>query len=358
MVSSIANGLGTGAMARMVADSAALKNRIEALTQQSTDGRRVQLYGDEGPRAREAIDLRAEIARRDVTGQGITRALGRTESSQLVLTRIAGIARDFIGQANTLRAGESASIGVTAAAARSAIAEVGALLNEQSGGRYLFGGTDTATRPVPGELGSSQMAQRISAAMAGMASGGTAATTLGSTLAAATDRSVGQSPFSEFLEGAGYAEDRRTSLMADGTALPTGLWANRNADAVSAPGGTGSWSRDLLRGLMTLAALPDAAGASGAELEKVLSSVRSSLSASNDALAVEAGTLGQTQARLSAARTRHEEVGTALKSQLADIEEVDLADTLVAMQDARTRLEASYKALSIFSELTLSNFLR
>ena len=274
------------------------------------------------------------------------------------MTRIAEITRDFIGQANGLRAGEISSIRVSAAAAKSAIAEIGALLNEQNGGRYLFGGTDTATRPIPGDLVNSQMAQRISTAMTSLAGGGTAAVALGDTLAAATDQSAGQSPFSPFLENAGYTEDRRTSLMSDGTALPTGLWANRNADAVSAPGGTGSWSRDLLRGLMTLAALPDAAGASSSEVDKVLTSVRGSLASSSDAMAVEAGTLGQTQARLEFAKTRHEEVGTALKTQLAGIEEVDLADTLVAMQDARTRLEASYKALSIFSELTLTNFLR
>ena len=60
----------------------------------------------------------------------------------------------------------------------------------------------------------------------------------------------------------------------------------------------------------------------------------------NSATAAAAGALGLTEARLTAAQERHTVLTDALKTQLADIEEVDLAATLTRLQATRTALEA------------------
>ncbi|MFT8243057.1 flagellin [Roseomonas sp. BN140053] len=357
---STTNVLGNGTIARLMQNVGALKARSELLARQSGDGRLATVYGDEARDARQAIDLRGEIARREATSTGLTRALGRTQASQVALGRLSDIATSFYAQTTKLSATEPSAIRMAASAARSALAEVGGLLNEQNAGEYLFGGSDTANPPIPGgNPAASGMNSDIAAAIAGL-SGTGATSALTATRAAALNDTAGVTPFSAFLSdpATGGGEPRRTTLVSDGTVLPTGLWANRNADATSAGETTGSWSRDLLRGLMTLAALPDAVGASNADVDAVLASLRGSFSSSADALGVEQGTLGQTEARLQAARTSQGDVVVALRTQLAGIEEVDLADTLTALQDTKTRLEASYKAISTLTELTLTSFLR
>ncbi len=363
MVNGIASGLGSDALARMASGSAALKARVEQLALQAGDGRRAHNYGDEAPDARQAISLRSEIARREATSQGLTHALGRADIAQLTLSRLAKIASDFAVTTDGLRNADPAAIKGAATAARDALSEVGGLLNEKFEGAYLFSGSDTGNPALRngGDLSASGMSARISAAMAGLAGSG-AASALGETRAAALDDSAANTPFSPFLADpspAGRGEKRPTTLLGDDTRIEVGLWASRNAEAVSRGGDTtGSWARDLIRGLMTLAALPDATGASAADVKAVVASARESLTSANGALGAEAGALGQTQARLETARTRHADVNTALRGQLAGLEEVDLAATLTSLQDTRTRLEASYKALSIFSELSLANFLR
>jgi len=81
------------------------------------------------------------------------------------------------------------------------------------------------------------------------------------------------------------------------------------------------------------------------------------LRSATDALGGEAGALGQVQARLDAARTRHEEIGVALESQRSGIEEVDLAETLSRLQQTQTQLQASYSAIARVGGLSLAQFL-
>ncbi|MBL6459667.1 hypothetical protein JMJ55_30715, partial [Belnapia sp. T6] len=78
-----------------------------------------------------------------------------------------------------------------------------------------------------------------------------AATVAAATRAAALDDSAGTTPFSDVLSdpARGGVEPRRSLLSAAGTATPVGLFANRNAAERSAGETTGSWVRDLLRGL-------------------------------------------------------------------------------------------------------------
>ena len=361
MAGGITSGLSSHAVARTVANSAALKARVEQLALQAGDGKRAHLYGDLGPDARKAIDLRSEIARRDTLSQGMNRVLGRTELAQISLGRMGEMAQTLTVATERLRGGDPDAILAAATAARQAMAELGGLLNEEFEGVYLFSGSDTGNPAVVngGDLSASGMSTQIKAAMTGLAGSGAAAA-LGATRAAALDDSAGSTPFSPFLaSGQGSAEARPSVQLTEEARVGVGLWANRNTDSVSrGDDTTGSWARDLMRGLMTLAALPDAAGASGADVQAVVTSLRESFSSANAALGAERGSLGQTQARIESAQRRHADVGTALAQQLSGIEDVDLATTLVNLDDTRTRLEASYKALSVLSGLSLTNFLR
>jgi flagellar hook-associated protein 3 FlgL len=145
----------------------------------------------------------------------------------------------------------------------------------------------------------------------------------------------------------------------DGTIVPYGIPANRNGAAVSSGETTGSWARDLLRGLASIAALtPAQAAASPADFTAFAATVRDGLRSASGGLADEAGALGFTEARLEDAQTRHTEASTALQAQLAEIEEVDLAEVLTRLQATETTLQASYSAIGRLGSLTLAQFLR
>jgi flagellin-like hook-associated protein FlgL len=349
-------------LGRIPADAAALRERMELLTWQNANGHRGDTYGELGTDARRAIDLRAELMRREAYDAAASRALGRTATAQATLQRLADIAEEFMQEAVTLSGGEAARVGTVAAAARAALEEVAGLLNATHAGEYIFGGSDTATPPVKDAQGiaGSAMAARIATAVAGLG-GGNAAAVLAETAAAATDTSAAGSVFSGFLEdpAEGGGEARRSLLVGDGEVVAYGLFANRNAAAVSEGDATvGAWSRDLLRSLATLAALTPAQAAEGVDYQALLETVRDGLRSAHDALGEEAGALGQVEARLEQSRSQHGTLTAALTRQLGEAEEVDFASVLTELQELQAQLEASYRAIAMLSGLTLTQFLR
>ncbi|TPG51935.1 hypothetical protein EAH89_19480 [Roseomonas nepalensis] len=354
-------GVGNGSLAWLITQSSGLKAQLTTLSAQSVDGKRGTYYGDIAGEAHRAISLRGGIARGEAHAQAIERALGGTAVAQDSLKRLSSIAEDFLTQAGKVTRADSSRVAALADSARQAIGEVVSLLNAKSGNSYLFGGADTAHPPIPdpANIMATTMATDIAGAVATLAPG-SGATVLSATLAAATSNVAGATPFSDYLvdPAQGLTEPRASVLADDGQPIQTGLFANRNAAASGAGSETGSWSRDLLRGLMTLASLAPGQTAAGDDFDAVMASVTAGMKSAMTGLGEEAGALGLSESRLEAAKTRHEELGVALHGQLADVEEVDLAATLSAMQETQTRLQASWKALSMLSGLSLADFMR
>ena len=145
----------------------------------------------------------------------------------------------------------------------------------------------------------------------------------------------------------------------DGTLVAYGIPANRNGAAVSSgTDTTGSWARDLMRGLASIAALtPAQAQAQPAAFTQFAGILQNQLKGAEITLADEAGQLGTTEATLTATKTRHVDFTTVLHTQLADITEVDLAEALTKLQSTQTALEASYRAIAQVGSLSLTKFL-
>lgn len=349
-----------GTIGRLDTGAAMLRARLEALTRQVSDGRQGPGYGDIAPEARRAVDLRAELNRREVWQGTISRALARTEVAQNTLGRIADVATQFYQEAIRLDGTSGARISAVATAARAALVEVASLLNERHAGEYLFGGSDSANPPIPDPQGilASGMATDIAAAVAGLTVGNAAAVAA-TTLSAAQSDAAGTTPFSAFVSdpAQGLGEPRRSVPAAEGERVAYGLFANRNAAATSVGETTGSWARDVLRGLATLAALDPAQAALGTGFTELMAVVRGGLRSAVDAIGVERGALGATEQRLETTARRHAEVSVALAGQIAEIEEVDMAATISRLQATQTQLEASYRAISLVSGLTLTRFL-
>lgn len=350
---------------RLTSETMQLRARMENFTRQSTSGLRAERLGDLAAEIPRAVSLRGEIGRRELYGRTMDQALGRTAVMQDSLDRMTEIARDFRTKAATrINAGDPATLMTVRGDARAALAELAHLLNTRHAGEYLFGGSDLGRPPIPDPegLATGPMAQAIAAEVAALPAQGVTAT-LAATRALAQSNAAGVTPFSDFLAAdaalpAAEQEARRGVPAADGQIIGYGIIAGRNAAAVSGGETTGSWARDLMRNLMSLAALDPAQMTDRAAFDGFIGTLRDGLSSAELALGEEAGALGQVEARMAATQRRHDDLSIALARQLSDIEEVDMAEVLTRMQATRNALEASYRAIGSLSGLTLANFLR
>jgi flagellin-like hook-associated protein FlgL len=337
-----------------------LRDRLDELTRQSASGHKADSFGGlGGVDARRSVSLRAELARHETLAQGVSRAATRATVGQSVLERLGEIATQLNSSASSLLGLTPGNARLVADAARAALQEVAALLNERVDGEYLFNGSDTANPPVPDAAGilGSDLVTSVRAAVAGLDP------TNGDAIAqAARDAAkieFDTSLFSAHLStGAGGSEARRSVPVAEGVSVDIGLFANRNAYEVGATTPSDPWALDLLHGLSVLASLGDAEEAQGPGFEALVSSAVGSLRSATDKLAQEQGVLGGAQARLDKASAWHKETLGALELDLASVEGVDMVATLTALQATRTQLEASYQSLSMLGDLSLVNFLR
>jgi flagellar hook-associated protein 3 FlgL len=337
-----------------------LRERLTQLGENISTGRKGNSYAALGTDAPKAMDLRAEIGRREAYQDMIGQTLSKVQVTQNVLDRLGAIAEKFTANATKLLGVVKAEeIQIQAGQARAALVEVASLLNEQYAGEYLFGGSDTSNPPIPNaaSIVNTGMVSGILAQVASL-NGTNSASVVSATKALGQSDVAGITPFSAFLStGPGASEGRRTLLAADGERTEYGILANRNAAVVSTGETTGSWARDLLRGLASIAGLTPEKSQLGDGYTNFVTTVQQGLKSSVGALALERGSLGLTETRLQSIRTLHESVTLNLTLQVSNLEEVDMAKTITSFQNTQTQLEASYRAISLAQQLSLTRFL-
>jgi flagellin-like hook-associated protein FlgL len=352
---------GFPAFDRAAAAGTMLRARLAEQTAQAAEGRRAESYDGLGADARRAIDLRSELAHRAALSRAATQGASLAAHAQVMLRRLTEIATDMAARAGTMIGATSTDVTVTAQSARTALQEVAGLLNERVGGEAVFGGSDTTGTPIPGDVTASGMYRQIGTALRALGGGNGAAVRAQMQALGASD-AAGVTPFSAFATAAAQGlvpDPRRGVAVEDGTVVPIGLLANRNAGvpASTAADSTGSWARDLLYGLSALAQLDGAQTRLGADYDQVVTGIAGALKAAVTGVTQESGTLGLAEARIEAARSRHEEISSQIEAQLGAVENVDLAEAITRLQSTQTQLEASYRSLSSLGNLSLSKFL-
>ena len=346
--------------ARISLNATQLRDRITVLGEQISAGRKGKTYAAVGSDAPKAIDLRGELGRRETYQTTINQTLSKIRVSQDVLDRIGAIAEKFTANTAKLLGGaKPEEIQIQAAQAEAAMAEVATLLNEQFNGEYLFGGSDSRNPPIPNPqaIATSGMGLAIKAQIASL-NGSNVTSVTNATKTLAQSNAAGTTPFSVFLStGPGATEARVNIIGNDSDRVEYGIHANRNASIVSTGDTTGSWARDLLRGLASIAGLTPDKAQLGNDYTTLVTTIRNGLNSSVDALALERGSLGLTEDRLQSMASRHESVSTSLTLQLSSLEEVDMAKTITSFQTTQTQLEASYRAIAMAQQLSLTRFL-
>ena len=345
---------GFGALTQIVTDAGRTKQTIAQLTDETASSYISSTFAGLGSGASVTLDLSPQLAANAQLQTNTQNASTIATAAQSALGQIESIASSFASQATQL-IGLQGTTQSLATNAQDALTQVANLLDTKVGDVYVFAGQDSANPPVPdpADINSSAFAQAIQTAVAGLATNGQAATSA-ATLAIASPG--GTSPFSAGVDG-GVAQAQVD--LGGGNYLALAPLANANSNAASAGVGTtstGSYTRDILRGLATLASLTDAQ-ASDANFTPLVQDTITSLQGAVSAINTDIGALGDRQDQVTAAQTEAASTATALKTQISSVQDADLTQVAVQLSDAQTRLQASYQLISNFSTLSLAKFL-
>ena len=316
------SGLDGSLLSRLTQDSGAVKQQLGVALQQEATGKISGEYSGLGTGTRTSLDLRPSVQHLQTWQNNIDAAATRLNVTQTALTQIGSIASKFYAQTNNINGVGASEVGSIAADAKQALQQVAQLLNTKSGNTYVFAGQDTATPPLTS----------TDPAVVGAAVLATPPTT---------------APFSSTI---GTAVP--TVEVGDGQTVQVGLLANQNTLAVSAPPTSGSYIRDILAGLATLANLTP-----GPTAQATAAGVRAQLGSAVTALSDEQGALGDLQSGLTARQTTLAATQTALTAQVSNAEDVDAAATLTKVQSLQTQLQASYQLIAGVKTLSLATYL-
>jgi flagellar hook-associated protein 3 FlgL len=138
-----------GYMSQLIADNAAIKQKLDTLTNQASTGLVGTTYAGLGSGARVSLDLNPAVASLQNWQNNISAAAGVMGVTQTAMTQITSIAQNLYSQLNDITDSNSSEVDTIAASARSALQEVAGLLDSQDGNTYVFGGEDSTNPPVP-----------------------------------------------------------------------------------------------------------------------------------------------------------------------------------------------------------------
>jgi flagellar hook-associated protein 3 FlgL len=354
-------GSGYGILPTLIANSTSVHQQLDALTEQVSTGLVSQSYAGLGSGACVALDLSPQLTALQTYQNNIDQATGSMQVTQTAMTQIQQIAATFAGQMPNLNGLNPAEVDSIASQANAALQQVADLLNTQDAGNYVFAGQDSANPPVPSgdAILSSGFYTQIATAVAGLTTNGASATAA-TTLAIASSNAVGDSPFSSYLSNPVASIATTKVQTGDGGTVQTGLLASGNTAAVSsgvATGtSTGSYMRDLMRALATLGSL-SSSQVNDPNFAALVQATGTSLTGAVNAMAVDVGVFGNTQANLATTQTQLAATATALSAQLSSVQDVDMASALSKLTSMQAQLQASYRLITGENSLSLLNFL-
>jgi len=354
-MSGISAATDIGTLAQVLDNSRQIRQSIDTLTQQSSSGLISQDYAGLGQAARPAIDLSAALGTNAVAQANATAAGTIQQVSQTALGQIQSIVAGFTPQLLAAQTTGETQLATLSASARDDLTQVATLLDTKVGDVYIFAGQDSRNPPVPDPNSITQSAfyAAIQTAVASLPTSGAAGVTA-QTLAAAQPGAT--SPFSSTLEA---SNTPATVDLGDGQRVQIGVLADQNSDALSTGIGTtstGSYTRDILSGLATIAALQPTQS-TDPSLPTLLQTTLQTLQDAGTALNTDIGTLGTRQVRVTDAGKELSATATALTGQLSGLQDVDLAAVSTQLATANTQLQDSYHVISSLSQLTLATYL-
>jgi len=337
----------SGLLGLLTGDSQGVQSRVTQLSQQSSTGLVAQTYGGMGATAQISLDLRPQLAAVSAYTQNITLANTQLSTTSQVLDQLQQIGSTFASGLLSINSGTSQEVDTLASQASAALTQVQSLLNTQVGDKYIFAGQDSGNAPLPNSQFSAYV-QSIQTAVGGLtATNGTA--TIAATLSAATTNS----PFSSTL---GTAPEQVS--VGTGVTTPVGIVAGQDAYVTqSGSSTTGSYVRDLIRSLATIAGLNSSQMTLSPGFSSVVNDTLGNLQSEVTTINNENAGVGAAQQNLTTDQTALTDTQTALTTQISNVENVDAASTATALSQAQTQLQISYKLIASAESMSLVTYL-
>jgi flagellar hook-associated protein 3 FlgL len=354
-MTAVAGATDVGALALVLANIGNIQQNIATLTGETSTGYVSTNYAGLGESAAPALDLTSELALNKTLQNNVDSAGTVQQVTQTALGEIQSLVSNVSSQLLSPATISPAGVANLAATAKSALVQIASLLDTKSGDVYVFAGQDSTNPPVPNpsDITSSAFYTAITTALGSLDSAG-AASVQSQILAIASPG--GTSPFSTTLEA---SDEPATVDLGDGQRVQVGMLANQNTDVISTGTGTtstGSYMRDILMGLSTLAGL-NGANTADTNVQSMLSNTQSVLSNADDAINVDIGGLGTRQDIINSAGTDLSNVATALTTQLSNLQEANAAAVATQLAQANEQLQSSFSMIATFQNLTLSKYL-
>lgn len=349
------------------AASGLVRARVTDLTAQAASGQRAQTFAGLGEDAALALDLRSERARREAFASAARRGEAFAEATQAALGGINAAARDVLDNAqrvlvNGLLGSDALTIKTMAETARASLNTIVGLLGERFAGDALFGGAAPDQDPLvsAAAIETTGLFTQIRTQVQTLAPGN-GSVILANTKALAQSNDTAVSPFRGFAAAAAsgsQTDSRRSIPVGEGIAIPVGMYAYKNASAISEGQTTGSWSRDLMWGLSVIANLEPPSAASAVDYRVLAEGALAALRSASSALVEDQAALGIQQSRLAVAAERNENMALQLETQIGKLEMVDMSDVITQLTSSKSLLEASYRAMVTLGDLSLTKFMR
>jgi flagellar hook-associated protein 3 FlgL len=343
-----------GLLQQLIDTGNTVQSQLATLVTQASSGSVASTYAGLGAEAAVSLSLNQELAQNQTWLSNITSAQTNISLTQSAVGTLSKIASSLSAALDNITPNGIATL---ATQAQNDLKEVASILDTQNGGTYLFAGQDSANPPVPNPSGilSSGFYTQIQTAMAGLATNGAAAT-YATLLSIGSSNAPGTSPFSPALSPPppGF---NTTAEIGPGETVTTGLLASANTFALSSgPNTTGSAIRDLMTTLAAVGSMTNAMYGTPA-FTGLLSALQATAQGAVNGLAGEASGLGAVQDVLTNAQNQLTSTDTALKTQLSSVQDVNLADVLSKLSSVQTALQASYKMIANFQNVSLVNYI-
>ena len=354
-MSTISPATDIGTLNTVLYNTSLTSQSIATLSAEGSTGLVSSDYAGLGTSAGAALDLSDQLALNTASQTNATQAATTSQVAQTALGQIQTLASSFANQLLSPSSTTATGLPTLATTAASTLQQVANLLNTKVGDVYVFAGQDSTTPPIPDPDNISQSAfySAIQTAVASLDSNG-AATVQSQVLSAAGPGAT--SPFSATLEASNAPA---VADLGGGQTVQTSVLADQNSNAVSTGTGstsTGSYTRDILLSLATVASLGNAS-ASDPEVQTLLTNTQTTLSNADVALNTDIGALGTRQQTITQAQTDLTSTATALTTQLGSLQSADTATVATQLSNAENQLQASYKIISELQSLSLAKYL-
>ncbi|MGC9269741.1 flagellin [Acidiphilium sp.] len=343
-----------GLMQQLIADASATSAKLNQLTTQSTTGYVAATYAGLDSAtpgsAAGALSLAPQIAGINNTVTNLNAVAGQMQVQQSTITAISQIASSVLSQFQTVSAETPQGALTSASMARQALSQIGNLLNTQDGTSYIFSGQNSAVPPIsnPNNITSSTFYTNIQSAVQNLASNPNAA--------AAVISSGATTP--PFTSPPGISPQPTQVAGAGGALITTGLVANANTliPASSGTTTTGSYMNDIMTSLAAIGSVTTAQ-TSSPNFAGFAASMINTLSGAINTMASDAGALGNNQALIATQSTNLQQTATALTTQLAGYDQVNMTSTLANLSSTQTQLQASYQLIAAMKTMSLTQYI-